>query len=81
VQGQPGSRRWLVYAHSPLEHRHGVEITLPDFGKLTMAVSRAGAFSLIDEQRRSATPVGGRKKGTGPFFRNGPERAAHKWCA
>lgn len=59
VQGQPGARRWLVYAHSPLQDRPAVEITLPDFGKLTLDVPRAGVFSLVDEQRRSATPVDG----------------------
>ncbi len=59
VRGRPGARRWLVYAHSPLQDRRGVEITLPDYGKLTVDVSRAGVFSLVDEQRRSVTPVDG----------------------
>jgi hypothetical protein len=50
VLGEPGRRRWLVYAHSPLEDRRGVEITLPEFGKLTVDVPRAGAFYTIDER-------------------------------
>jgi hypothetical protein len=57
VLGQPGSRRWLVYAHSPLEDRRGVEITLPDFGPLKLDVPQAGAFSLVEEQRRSSKPL------------------------
>jgi putative RNA 2'-phosphotransferase len=50
VCGQPGSRRWLVYAHSPLEDRHGVQITLPDFGTLKLDVPRAGLSSIVEEQ-------------------------------
>lgn len=44
VQGQPGARRWLVYAHSPLQDRPGVEITLPDFGRFH---GRSGAVSCM----------------------------------
>lgn len=57
VCGQPGSRRWLVYAHSPLEDRRGVEITLPEFGMLKLDIPRAGVFSLIEEQSGSVKSV------------------------
>jgi hypothetical protein len=59
VLGEPGSRRWLVYAHSPLENRRGVEITLPNFGPLELDVPQAGAFCLVEEQSRSVRPVAG----------------------
>ncbi len=49
VRGESGKRRWLVYAHSPLEDRQDVTITVPGFGKITVNVSRAGAFYLINE--------------------------------
>jgi proline racemase len=57
VRGDAGKRRWLVYAHAPLENRAGVNITVPDFGKTTVNVPRAGAFYLIDEADRTTTPV------------------------
>ncbi|MBN2312503.1 MAG: hypothetical protein JXM79_01150 [Sedimentisphaerales bacterium] len=49
VLGEKGTRRWLVYAHSPLEDRSDVMITLPDYGKITIDVPRAGAFYLVEE--------------------------------
>jgi hypothetical protein len=57
VRGQLGSRRWLVYAHSPLDDRHGVQRTLPEFGTLTLNVPRAGVFSVVEEQSRSIRPA------------------------
>jgi hypothetical protein len=53
--GDNGARRWLVYAHSPLEDRRGVTITVPDFGKITVDVPRAGAFYLADESNKTVT--------------------------
>ena len=47
--GEPGSRRWLVYAHSPLEDRRDVEITVPECGGITVDVPREGAFCVVDE--------------------------------
>lgn len=55
--GEIGSRRWLLYAHSPLENRRNVEITLPEFGKLTIDVPRAGTFQLVEETGRKITPL------------------------
>jgi hypothetical protein len=50
VLGEPGSRRWLVYAHSPLEDRRAVEITLPEHGKVKVDVPRAGTFYQVRER-------------------------------
>lgn len=47
--GEKPNRRWLLYAHSPLEDRAGVEITIPEFGSVTVRVPRAGAFFLVEE--------------------------------
>lgn len=58
VRGQAGSRRWLVYAHSPLEDRREVRIELPEFGTLTLDVPRAGVFALVTEDSRSVQTVG-----------------------
>ena len=57
VQGRAGSRRWLIYAHSPLEDRRKVEITLPEFGPMTVDVPRAGAFFRVDEATSKVAPL------------------------
>ena len=57
VRGESGARQWLIYAHSPLENRGNVEITLPDFGQLTIDVPRAGTFHIVDERNRKITPL------------------------
>jgi len=43
VRGGAPARRWLVYAHSPLEDRRGVEITPPEFGEVTVDVPQKSA--------------------------------------
>jgi len=48
ARGAGRKRRWLVYAHSPLEDRQGVKITVPEFGGITVDVGRAGSFYLAD---------------------------------
>ena len=60
VLGESGSRRWLLYAHSPLADRKGVQIALPQFGQVTVDVPRRGAFYEVIEKDRSVTPVGRR---------------------
>lgn len=55
--GEEGSRRWLVYAHSPLQDRRDVEITVPEFGTADVDVPRAGAFYLLDERAGRVTGV------------------------
>ena len=57
ARGPEESRRWLVYAHSPLENRQDVTITVPDFGKITVDVPRAGSFYLVDGPAEKLTPV------------------------
>jgi len=46
-----------VYAHSPLEGWQDVTIIVPEFGKMTTDVPRAGAFYLIDEMDKTVTAV------------------------
>jgi len=57
VDGAAGDRRWLVYAHSPLQARGDVEITIPDYGRITMDVSVEGAFYVADEKSRTVRRV------------------------
>ena len=57
VTGQEPQRRWLLYAHSPLEDRHDVQITIPEFGEVAVEVRRAGAFYAIDEKARRPVTV------------------------
>ncbi len=57
VQGDEGSRRWLVYAHAPLEDRRNVTIMVPGYGQIVVDVPRAGAFYQINQRERTVTPV------------------------
>jgi hypothetical protein len=57
VQGQKPTREWLVYAHSPLGERKGVEITLPDYGKIQVDVSVGGSFYHVIEAQKQVDPV------------------------
>lgn len=49
MQGQSPQRQWLVYAHSPLQDRRGVGVTIPDYGRITIDVPVAGAFYRVVE--------------------------------
>ncbi len=49
-QGESGSRRWLLYAHSPVKDRKGVEIMIPKYQSVKIDVPRAGAFYLVSER-------------------------------
>lgn len=50
VLGEPGSREWLLYAHSPLVDRSDVNITIPGYGNLiAVDVPIAGGFWHIEE--------------------------------
>jgi hypothetical protein len=64
VQGENGSRRWLVYAHSPLEDRKNVIVTVPGFGDVTIDVPRAGTFCLVEEHSKEVTPIASLQAGT-----------------
>lgn len=57
VKGKAPERQWLVYAHSPWGLRKGVEITVPDYGKITVDVTQAGSFTLVDEKTRKVAEV------------------------
>jgi len=57
VLGEKGSRRWLLYAHSPLENRRSVEITIPEYRKVKVDVPRYGLFYLLQEKNNELTPV------------------------
>lgn len=57
VRGESGNRRWLLYAHSPLKNRQNVTITIPELATVTVDVPRRGAFYLISESDRKATPL------------------------
>jgi hypothetical protein len=50
AMGQPGSRRWLIYAHAPLGDRDDVAIDIPEFKPVTMSVKVGGTFAVVDEQ-------------------------------
>ena len=57
VRGTAGMREWLLYAHSPLEDRRNVAITIPDLGAVTVNVPRAGTFYLVEESGRRVTAL------------------------
>ena len=49
VMGAKPARQWLVYAHSPVKDRDGVQVTIPDYREITVDVPVAGAFYLVTE--------------------------------
>lgn len=57
VDGAKGNRRWLVYAESPVTDRTNVEITVPEYGKITVDVPVAGAFYVIEEKSEKVTSL------------------------
>ena len=57
VDGAAGNRRWLVYAHSPLRERRGVEITIPGYGKIKADVPVEGVFYVADERSKAVRRV------------------------
>jgi hypothetical protein len=61
VLGSAPEREWLVYAHAPRQARTGVEITVPDYGAITVDVPQAGSFFHVREKGRQvqAVPKGG----------------------
>lgn len=58
TQGEAPLRQWLVYAHSPLQDRKGMMVTIPDYKAVALDVPVRGAFYLIDEAKRQVTPIG-----------------------
>jgi len=47
------------YAHSPLEDRGRVEISVPEYGPVVVPVSRSGSFHRVEEQTGSVLEVAG----------------------
>jgi hypothetical protein len=58
VIGVKPQREWLLYAHAPLGEKKGVEITIPEYGKVTADVAVAGSFYLVKEPGKSVEKVG-----------------------
>lgn len=59
VQGEKPTRRWLLYAHSPLQNRKGVRISIPNYQQVVVNVSREGTFCLIDERSGTTEQIEG----------------------
>jgi hypothetical protein len=57
VKGKAPQRQWLVYAHSPLGDRQGVQVSIPGYRSVTMNVTVAGTYYLVDEKYMRAFPV------------------------
>jgi hypothetical protein len=53
VQGEPPTRQWLVYAHSPLADRRGVGLSVPGYGDIRVDVVVGGSFYVVSEQGRT----------------------------
>lgn len=87
VIGSTPNREWLVYAHSPLQERSDVDITLPGYGTVTTNVSREGTFVHVKENDNdliayysldnSATDLSG--NGNDGTLVNGPAYASAKF--
>lgn len=50
--GEPGTRQCLIYAHSPLGEKKGVEVDVPGFFKATLDTTPGGVFYLLEEKHR-----------------------------
>ena len=48
--GEKPARRWLIVAHSPVQDRKGVRITLPGYGPVTADVAVKGTFVFVEEK-------------------------------
>ncbi|HEX8523169.1 MAG TPA: hypothetical protein VF669_13005 [Tepidisphaeraceae bacterium] len=57
VKGRAPRRQWLVYAHSPLRDRQGVEVTVPGYGNTKIDVTQDGVFHLLDEGKGTCLKV------------------------
>ena len=63
TMGEAPSRKWLVYAHSPLQNRKSVELTVPGYGKVKVDVTVGGSFYELDEKTRKTKFVTSSKEG------------------
>jgi len=57
TRGTTPSQEWLVYAHSPIEDRTDVTVTVPGYGDILIDVPKAGAFYVVLESDDSVTLV------------------------
>jgi hypothetical protein len=58
VIGAKPQREWLLYAHAPMGDKKGVQVTIPDYGPVTVDVALAGSFYRVKEADKSVTAVG-----------------------
>lgn len=59
VTGTVPEREWLVYVHSPLSERHGIRLTLPDYGTLVIDAKPSGGYYWVHEKSRSSEALAG----------------------
>jgi hypothetical protein len=57
VLGSAPNRQWLVLANAPREARVGVQITVPDYGAITVDVPQSGSFYQVSESGKQVRPV------------------------
>lgn len=57
VRGEAPKRQWLVYAHSPVQQRENVKLTIPDYREIAVDVSVGGSFYLVEEATGRIKPV------------------------
>ena len=57
VQGEAPARQWLIYAHSPVKERKGVQVTIPGYRQIALDVSVGGSFYVVDEKTGGIKPV------------------------
>lgn len=61
--GESPNRSWLLYAHAPTGSKQDVQITIPEYGEVSVDVPLAGAFYVVVEgsqvpQRVDLGPLG-----------------------
>ena len=57
VMGKAPEREWLVFTHAPKSARIGVQLTVPEYGPITVDSSQTGSFYLVSEKTKKVTPV------------------------
>ena len=57
VLGSAPNREWLVYANAPRRARLGVQITVPEYGAITVDVPQSGSFFQVSENGKQVRTV------------------------
>jgi hypothetical protein len=57
VQGEEGSRRWLVFAQAPLGDQPRVVVTVPSRGPVTVRATPRGCYFVVDESSGTTTSL------------------------